>query len=337
MEEAMLDRRQILKSGVAVMGCAAAHGVRAQTKLPMKVRYNEVTRALSFGLTYVAISKGFFKDVGLDVVVVTGNGGDKSMAALIGGVADIAAMGTEEAIYVLNSESPEKVRIFSGLLATCGHFLVARENVDSFDWGMLKGKTILGWRPGSTPLLFLEAALRLNGINPLTDVKLVNNIAIPARSGAWIAGQGQYGIFSEPDASQLQLDGNAHIVASVGQTVGQIDFNTYMATDRYLKEHSPEVQAWTDAIAKAMTWTASAPTPDVVAALMPFFPGIGEAALTEGTNRYRRLRVWKTSPVIAPAAVERFQDILVQGGVLEANKRLKFADLVVTEFSSKAT
>ncbi len=333
----MLDRRQTLLSGIAAIGCAASRRVLAQPKPLLKVRYNETTRALSFGLTYVAISRGFFKDCGLDVTMVTGNGGDKAMAALIGGAADIAAMGTEEAIYVQNSESPEKARIFCGLLASCGHFLVARDKVEGFDWGMLKGKTVLGWRPGSTPLLFLEAALRLNGIDPLADVKLVNNIAIPARVGAWIAGQGQYGIFPEPDASQLELNGNAHIVASIGQTVGHIDFNTYMATGKYLREHAPEVQAWTDAMARTMLWTASASTPDVVAALLPFFPGIGEAALAEGTDRYRRLNIWKTGPSIAPAAVEKFQDILIQGNVLEAARRVRYSDLVATEFASNAT
>ncbi len=39
--------------------------------------------------------------------------------------------------------------------------------------------------------------------------------------------------------------------------------------------------------------------------------------------------------MIEPAAIEKFQDILVQGGVLEASKRVKFQDLVVTEFFNK--
>jgi hypothetical protein len=34
--------------------------------------------------------------------------------------------------------------------------------------------------------------------------------------------------------------------------------------------------------------------------------------------------------------MEKLQDILVQGHVLESNKRVKFADLVVTEFFNKA-
>ena len=35
-------------------------------------------------------------------------------------------------------------------------------------------------------------------------------------------------------------------------------------------------------------------------------------------------------------AIEKFQDILVHGHVLEQAKRVKFSDLVLTEFASKA-
>ena len=80
--------------------------------------------------------------------------------------------------------------------------LMGREKVDKFNWNMLKGKDILGFRPGSTPILFFEEAMRMNGIDPLKDVKLNNNIAIPARVGSWLAGQNQFGIFTEPDPSQ---------------------------------------------------------------------------------------------------------------------------------------
>ena len=152
------------------------------------------------------------------------------MAALLSDGADIALIGPETAIYVQISDSPTKARIFCGLTATDGFMLVGREKVDKFDWKMLKGKEILGFRPGSTPLLFLEAALRKNGLDPQTDVKLTNNVGIPARVGSWLAGQNQYAIFIEPDASQLELDGKAHFLASIGETVGFADYTAFMAT-----------------------------------------------------------------------------------------------------------
>jgi NitT/TauT family transport system substrate-binding protein len=302
----------------------------------VKVRYNEVVRSILYTPAYIALAKGFFEEAGMDVTMATAQGGDKSVAVLLSNNADIALIGPESAIYVQISDSPTKIPIFCGLTATDGFMLVGREKVDKFNWNMLKGKEILGFRPGSTPLLYLEAALRQNGLDPQKDVKLMNNVGIPARVGSWLAGQNQYAIFIEPDASQLELDGKAHFLASIGETVGMADYTTFMATDKYIRENPETIQNWTNAIYKGMKWTASAPIPDLVKTLEEFFPGVDPKALTGGAERYRRLKIWKTSPVIDPPAMEKFQDILVQGHVLDAAKRVKFQDLVITEFANKA-
>ena len=335
----MLNRRRVVQGGLAaagVLSTAAPFGALAQGKPPVKVRYNEVVRSLLYAPKYVAISNGYFKDAGLDVSMTTAFGGDKSTAALLSNTADIALIGPETAIYVLNSDSSVKIRIFCGLTSTDGFMLMGREKVDKFDWKMLKGKEILGFRPGSTPLLFLEEALRMNGLDPQKDVKLNNNVAIPARVGSWLAGQNQYGIFVEPDPSQLELDGKAYPLASIGQTVGFADYTSFMATDKYIKENPEAVQSFTNAIAKAMKWTASAAPAEIVKALEPFFPGVNPKALLAATERYQKLKMWKTSPVIEAGPIEKFQDILVHGNVLEAGKRVKFQDLVLNEFASKA-
>ena len=333
----MLDRRRALQYGLAAIGSlTATRGTRAQRRPLVKIRYNEVVRSILYAPAYVAMAKGFFEEAGLDLTLATANGGDKSMAALISDGADIALMGPEAAIYVLTSDSPVKARIFCGLTATDGFMLVGRNKVDKFDWSMLKGKDVLGFRPGSTPLLYFEAAMRRNGIDPLKDVKLANNVGIPARVGSWLAGQNQYAIFIEPDASQLELDGKAHFLASIGETVGFADYTAFMATDKYIRDHPDVIQGWTNAIYKGMRWTASAPPAEIATALAPFFLGVTPQALLGAAERYRRLKIWKSSPVIEPAAMEKFQDILVHGHVLEPAKRVKFSDLVVTEFFTKA-
>jgi NitT/TauT family transport system substrate-binding protein len=332
----MLNRRRTLKAGLATL-LSAASPLRAfsQSKPRVKIRYNEVVRSVLYAPAYVAIANGFFEELGMDVSLATAQGGDKSVAVMLSNQADIGLIGPESAIYVQNSDSPTKIPIFCGLTATDGFMLVGREKVDKFDWSMLKGKEILGFRPGSTPLLYLEAALRKNGLDPQADVKLVNNVGIPARVGSWLAGQNQYAIFIEPDASQLELDGKAHFLASIGETVGFADYTTFMATDKYIRENKETLQNWTNAIAKAMKWTAEAPVAELVKALEPYFPGVDPKAMAASAERYRRLKIWKTSPVIEPAAMEKFQDILIAGHVLEPTKRVKFEDLVVTEFFNK--
>ena len=335
----MLNRRRALKGSLATVGSlslAQPFVALAQGKPPIKVRYNEVVRSILYAPAYVAIAKGFFTEAGLDVTMATAQGGDKSVAALLSNSADIALIGPETSIYVQNSESPTKIPIFCGLTATDGFMLVGREKVDKFDWKVLQGKEILGFRPGSTPLLFLEAALRQNGIDPLKDVKLNNNVAIPARVGSWLAGQNQFAIFIEPDASQLEIDGKAHFLASIGETVGQADYTTFMATTKYIKDNPQVIQTWTNVIYKAQKWTESAPTAEVAKTLEAFFPGVNPKAMLAAAERYRKLKIWKNTPVIEPKAIEKFQDILVQGNVLDAGKRVKFQDLVLTEFASKA-
>ena len=335
----MFDRRRALQTGLATLGSLSVTsplGAFAQNKPRVKVRFNEVVRSILYTPAYIALAKGFFEEAGMDVTMATAQGGDKSVAVLLSNNADIALIGPESAIYVQISDSPTKIPIFCGLTATDGFMLVGREKVDKFNWNMLKGKEILGFRPGSTPLLYLEAALRQNGLDPQKDVKLMNNVGIPARVGSWLAGQNQYAIFIEPDASQLELDGKAHFLASIGETVGMADYTTFMATDKYIRENPETIQNWTNAIYKGMKWTASAPIPDLVKTLEEFFPGVNPKALAGGAERYRRLKIWKTSPVIDPPAMEKFQDILVQGHVLDAAKRVKFQDLVITEFANKA-
>jgi NitT/TauT family transport system substrate-binding protein len=334
----MLNRRRVVQNGLATLGSltlAAPLPLRAQGKPPAKIRYSEVVRSILYAPTYVAITQGFFKDAGLDVQLSTAQGGDKSAALMLSGGAEIALIGPETSIYVQNSDSPTKLPIFCGLTATDGFMLVGREKVDKLDWSILKGKEFLGFRPGSTPLLFLEAALRKNGVEP-KDVKLNNNVAIPARVGSWLAGQNQFGIFIEPDASQLEMDGKAHILASIGETVGPADYTTFMATDKYIKENPAIIQTWTDTIYRAQKWTAEKPPEEVAKAIAPFFQGVNPKALEAAAVRYRRLKIWKETPKIEPAAIERFQDILVQGNVLEQSKRVKFETLVRTEFANKA-
>jgi len=334
----MLDRRRALQTGLAALGSlsVASRGARAQRKPLVKIRYNEVVRSMQYAPAYVALAKGYFTDAGFDVTLATANGGDKAMAALIGGAADIALIGPEAAIYVLNSDSPVKARIFCGLTSTDGFMLLGRGKVDTFDWGMIKGKDVLGFRPGSTPLLFFEAAMRQNGIDPYRDLKLVNNVGIAARAGSWLAGQNQYAIFQEPEASQLELDGKAYFLASVGGTVGFADYTAFMATDKYVHDNPDILQGWTNAIYQAQQWTAAASAAEIAALLAAFFPGVAMPALTAGAERYHRIKMWKTTPAIDPRAVEKFQDILVQGNVLDPAKRVKFADLVLTEFAGKA-
>src|SRR5260221_12023046 len=93
-----------------------------------------------------------------------------------------------------------------------------------------------------------------------------------------------------------------------------------MATDKYIRKDKQTLQNWTNAIAKAMTWTAQAPIPELVSVIAQFFPAVKPEALAHAAERYRRLQIWKSSPVIEPPARGKFQEIVGAGHALEPRK-----------------
>ncbi|WP_052097200.1 ABC transporter substrate-binding protein [Achromobacter sp. RTa] len=303
---------------------------------PVKVRYEEVVRSILYVPKYVALTQGYFKEAGLDVAMKTSQGTDKGMTALLSGSADIVLIGPEASIYVQNSESPVKPKIFAGLTATDGFFLLARKPVEKFDWSMLKGKEVIGFRPGSNPLVFLETALRKHGVDPQKDVKLLNNIGIPARAGAWMAGQGEYGIFLEPEAGELVRNGKGYIVASIGHEVGQVDYTVFTATDKYIRDNPKVIQAWTNVVARAEKYVQDTPAATLTPQIMAYFPGMDQAAVTEAIERYKKYQIWKRSPLVTAEAMQQLQDMLVASAVMKDGARVKYEDVVVADFARKA-
>jgi NitT/TauT family transport system substrate-binding protein len=306
----------------------------AQTLIP--VRYEEVIRSVFYLPSYIALSKGFFKDEGLDVSMKTSWGSDKGTAALLSGNADIVLVGPETAVYIQKGESPEKVRIFCGLTATDGSMLVSRQNIESFDWKSLKGKTILSWRVGSMPALFLEHILRANGLNPIKDVDIISNLAAPARHGAFVSGTADFATFFEPDVSTMETNGTGHFVTSIGRQVGNIDYTVFMATQSFIAKKPEVVQAWTNAIFKAQQYALEADPQVIAKEVAQFFLKVNLDLIARSIKRYRTLNIFKTNPLVESAAIEGLQNLLVEGGLLKEQERVNYEDIVITTFAQKA-
>ena len=113
-----------------------------------KVVLNEVAHSIFYAPQYVAIEMGYFKDAGIDLVLETGFGADKTMTALISGNADIGFMGSESTIYAYAEGSKDYAVNFAGLTQRAGNFVVARENTESFSYEDMIGKDVLGGRAG---------------------------------------------------------------------------------------------------------------------------------------------------------------------------------------------
>lgn len=298
-----------------------------------KVVINEVTRSVFYAPLYAGITKGFFKDAGLDIEIVTGGGSDKSMTALLAGEAEIALMGPETGVYVINEGKEEHPMIIGQLTKRDGSFLVGREKDDDFTWEDLRNKSVIGGRPGGMPYMTLLYVLEKNGLKPGEDVEVINNVQFNLMGGAFEGGTGDYVTLFEPTASQFEDAGKGYIVANIGLDSGEVPYTAFMVMPDTIKNDAKLVEAFIKALYKAQQWVWSASDEEIGEAMQPFFPDTDVETLALVAKSYRETDSWTKDPIMTKDSFTRLQDIMAGAGELAG--RVEFEKLVDNSFAQK--
>jgi NitT/TauT family transport system substrate-binding protein len=303
-----------------------------------KLKIAEVVRSQLFAPIYVAINQGFFKDQGIELDLVTANGGDRVGALVLSGQVDLGLAGPEVAIYLYNSETPDKPVLFCSVNGTDGFLFVSREKVEPFAWDKLRNRRIIGWRPGSTPQLFFEYVLKQKGVDADTIRSIVTNIAPPAREGAWLSGDGDFGIFNEPSTENLARAGRIHVLSSIGKELGEAENTDFFAKKSWLEKNRDMAQKFTNAIARAQAWMKGAGDGQIAAALAPHFPGLPPEITVDVMKRYRETGapIFSKTPAISRAGLAKLQEVMMIGGVIAADKIVPYEAIVASEFAVEA-
>lgn len=320
-------------AGVLILSSLAGCGIKGKNT-STKITLNEVAHSIFYAPQYVAYEKGYFKAVGLDLHIVTGFGADKTMTALISGDADIGFMGSESSIYQYNEGNEDYAINFAQLTQRAGNFLVSRENSTSFQWSDLKGKTIIGGRKGGMPQMILEYILKKNGLNPQTDVTLIQNVDFSNTAGAFAGGTGDYTVEFEPNATSLEQQGAGYVVSSLGVESGYVPYTAYCAKKSYIEKYPDRIQKFTDAIYKGQQFVATHTAEEIAKVIKPQFPETDLKTLTSIVARYKDQDTFKENPIFEEQSFALLQDILNEAG--ELKKPVEYSTLVNTTFASQA-
>ncbi|MEG0259499.1 MAG: ABC transporter substrate-binding protein [Lysinibacillus sp.] len=299
-----------------------------------EVKVGEVARTIFYAPQYVAIEKGFFEEEGLKVDLKTVPGGDKTMTALLSGGIDIALVGSETSIYVTSQGTSDPIVNFAQLTQTDGTFLVAREKIDNFSWDMLKGSTFLGQRKGGMPQMAGEFVLKKHGINPQSDLTLIQNIDFANISPAFSSGTGDFVQLFEPTASIFEKEGKGTIVASFGTESGHLPYTSYMTKVSYLENDDKTIEKFTRALKKAQDFVQNESAAEVAKIIQPYFEDTDLALIETVVERYRSQGSYATDPILDEEEWNNLQDVMEEAG--ELPKRMKYEDLVNTTYAKKA-
>ena len=287
----------------ALLACLCT-GCRQSSSDLTTVTLNEVAHSIFYAPQYVAIELGYFEEEGIDL------------------------------IYLYNQGAEDYAVNFAQLTQRAGNFLVAREDTDNFQWSDLVGKEIIGGRPGGMPQMVLEYILKLNNINPETDVTLVQNIDFGNTSGAFAGGTGDYTVEFEPSATALEQDGAGYVVASLGVDSGYVPYTAYCAKQSYMEAHPDIIQSFTNALQKGMDYVNSHSAEEIAEVIAPQFAETDPATLTIIVERYAAQDTWKDNLIFEEDSFLLLENILNEAGELDSYA--PYEDLVDTGYAETA-
>lgn len=300
----------------------------------VRINLNEVVRSIFYAPMYAAISEGFFEEEGIQIELSTGQGADKTMQQVISGGADIGFCGPEQVIYAYNQG--KKTVVFAQLTKRDGSFLVGRNKEENFKWESLKGKTIIGGRPGGVPEMTLEYVLKNHGLVIGKDVNIITNLAFTATSGAFKTGTGDYVALFEPTGSMLEKENAGYIVSYIGDVSGEIPYTCFFALESYINENPEIIQKFTNAMYKGNIWVESHSSKEIAEAIIDYFPGSDVDMLASAVDRYKSHDAWSKDLILGEAALTRLMDVIQSYQADLIPVRPPYEDIVTTKFAEEA-
>ncbi len=326
----------VLTLGIIVAIVSPNTNTPKKTNSLTTVKLSEVTHSVFYAPQYVAINLGIFEKYGIQIDMVSSQGADKVMTAVLSKQVHIGLAGPEASIYVYEQGKEDYSQVFAQLTKRDGSFLVGRnkEELVNFKWENLKGSHVLPGRKGGVPYMTFEYVLKQNGLTPSNDMNFDNSISFDAMTSAFVGGIGDYVTIFEPTATMLEKEGKGFILASIGEASGEIPFTAYFASKSFIEKNPELIQSFVDAIYEAQVWVNTHSAEEIANAIKPSFAETELDILITVAQRYKDIDAWSTTPVMTKESFERLQTVMIEAG--ELDKTVPFEKLVNNKFANES-
>lgn len=184
------------------------------------------------------------------------------------------------------------------------------------------------------PQMIFEYILKKNGMNPKSDLTIVQNIDFGLTAEAFASGQGDYTVEFEPSCEALVHEGKGEVVASLGIESGLVPYTAYAAKKSYIEAHPYLIQNFVNAIQKGMEYVNTHSPEDIANVIKPQFPETDKKSLVNIVTRYYEQETWKDNTIFEEDSFVLLQNILMEAGELE--ETVPYENLVAPEFSRNA-
>ncbi len=311
-----LNRRHLLAgtTGFALAGLTGR--ASAQTRKFVVTEPGHSADSLPF---YVGIRKGYYRDAGLDVQLVTTEGGGKAMAAVQSGNAD-AYIGGPEHIAFATLKGGAPVRGVVALSNRANSFVVARTGVvtdpaASFAQN-IKGKRVAVGTRGSTDNSILLYLLKRDGLDPRSDVVMLEIATDAGRVAAMSNGAADMAMVYEPFIAQGVKAGLwQQPFASMPKELGLFSWTTLNLPLALIKSDPSLAKAAVAATKKSLDLVFSDEA-EMRAIAAEEFPTLPKDDLDAILTRARANDMWQRDGSMPPEAWDKTQSIIKISGLI---------------------
>ena len=283
---------------------------------------------------YLAIHEGYFADEGLDVSVVQATGG-AHVTAVVSGDAFAAIGGVDSYHFANAAGAADPIRAICNCVNRANVYLFARKGLapasasDADMADFLRGKTIISGRYGGSPNVLTRYLVKTVGLNPDTDVTLLENADASTVTAMLKYGQGDIGNGGEPQISEGVTEGIFEEPFVSFPDLGDYAYSVIGVKQSTITDQTETCAAFVRALVKAL-YTVQNDRAAAERVLALEFPTLSEEGRKAALDRAYADQLWSVDGFISQAAVDTCMNVLTISGLLDST--WNYADMVDMQF-----
>ena len=268
---------------------------------------------------YLAIEKGYFKDIGLDVEILTTEGGGRHMAAVLSGDAQAFIGGPEHLAYA-KAKGGRDIRAVASMSNRANAYLVPAKSLEVPGGSLgnkLKGKRIAVSTRGGTPHSIMLYLLAREKLDSRKDVTLLEIASSGGRLAAVKAGQADIAMLSEPLITQGVKQGVfAAPFLGMPQELGPLVWTTVNVPADLINKDPQLIQGLVDGLKKGLD-RAFTNRAEIEKLAEREFPNVKKEDLKAVLDRALSENLWERSAAMPKEAWATLHTVVRQAGLLD--------------------
>ncbi len=274
----------------------------------------------------MTMAGGYLKHAGFDVNYTLQTPDNLVVDRLQDGSCQVSQSAVAASFAALEANQENPIRHFAQINSRDGFFIASRQAIKNFEWTMLREQTVLVDH-FFQPLAMFKYALHKKGIQ-WDQLKVIDAGNVEEIDQAFRSGLGSFVHQQGPAPQQMQSDGIAQVVASVGNAIGPVAFSSLCSTQDWLD--TEEAQIFYTIYRKTLQECQQNESQDIAQQLQAygFLKEIKSTVLTETIETYQKLGCWNHNGEIKQAEYETLLDVFQYSGLI--SKRYDYCALIKT-------